>query len=1019
MKTTFVLLLLLLSQMLFPQRLSHSLRAPSVTPERVRTVSAFPDTLRILTIRVQFQTDTDTRTSGNGQFDLSTTTERIIDAPPHDSAYVADHFIFAQNYFSKASNGKQHIATTVLGKVITLKKAMKEYSPVSGNLPLALLAEESWKAADSLYPGFPFQQYDMFAIVHAGVGRDIDLRAALGYDPTPLDLPSLYFSYDALKGLFGPSFTGITLKNSTFKIPNTVVLPETEVRRIPSVGGDFVLKLGINGLIAASIGSHLGLPDLFDTKTGKSGIGRFGLMDGQSIFSFAGICPPEPNAWEKIQLGWSVPIDITSGSSIPAPAAGMHAAGNDTIYRIPISASEYFLVENRFRDVKGDGQTVTMKWNGQTITKTFTKDEDFFSNINIDSAYGVVLNVDELDWSLPGVINANNNFRGGLLVWHIDENIIRNNLAANSVNANPLLRGVDLEEADGSQDIGQSYDFGDPASGSEDGWSFDYWYSGNSYPLYKNEFSETTIPNSLSNTQAHSFVTLKNFSNQSARMTFDVSVGSPDIQLQKIVRRKSVKMDQNDAPTAIDLNGDGKKEMIYTSGDSIYALKDDLTPYFNNTTGLFSTAGGQFQPAQVKMSGLNGSAVVGVSGKTMSIFVPTDANSDGLADTIFTNTNTASFSTPAQSSYSTSSEIIVGDSSGNTLRYSRSSSVPVTSWLTERRKNFYQPVEGLSANGMAFVHDTLRATSFSPPTTQIVFTGKKIRTDVWVVASSDFSGDYLLFRDNTFGFRGNRNGTIQSFFYPVPEPVTGAFAVYDVNGDGGMDYLIGAGDKLYIYNFNGVLLENFPFKTKDGGAVAGSPVIAKKKGSVDVLIFFGTTKGHLYAIDAKGKIVPGFPLQTGGVVSSPLLWNDNLSVASTDSSVYTWKIAGLIDTSKIYWSGFLADESHSSKLTVNLTVNKKSSELLPKKFAYNWPNPVYGSTTTIRYYLGKPASVAIKIVNQAGELVQELKGTSYEGMDNEVQWDVSKIQSGIYFAQITAIGSGEEVSQIVKIAVVK
>jgi hypothetical protein len=1009
MKIKILLAALLLSTMLFSQKLSHPVRAAFNGSVSRAASNAFPDTLDILAIRVQFQTDNDSRTSGNGQFDLSVSSERIIDAPPHDSAYVSDHFVFAENYFSKASNGKQHVRTTVLGKVITLKKLMKDYAPVSGNLPLAQLIEEAWRAADSLYPGYPFQQYDMFAIVHAGVGKDIDLRAALGYDPTPLDIPSLYFNLNSLRSVFGNSYQGVVLNNSLFKIPNSVVLPETEVRRIPSVGGDFVLKLGINGLLVASIGSHLGLPDLFDTKTGKSGIGRFGLMDGQAIFSFSGIAPPEPSAWEKIYLGWTTPIELYGIKRISAPAAGLYSTGNDTIYRIPVSAKEYYLVENRNRDAKENNHSITMRWNGQTITKQFSQDEDYFTNTNIDSAFGVILDVDELDWSLPGLINANNSYKGGILVWHIDETIIEKNLAANSINADPAKRGIDLEEADGSQDIGQTYDFGTPGSGSEDGSPLDYWFSGNIFPQYKNEFSETTNPNSLTNTSSRSHVTIKNFSARSPRMTFEVNVGSADVQLLKVIKRRNLKFNNNDAPIAADLNGDGKQEFIYTSGDSIFALKDDLTPYLNNATGLFSPAGGRFQPAPLRIFSSSENALIGVQDKKLYVLSSKDNNADGLADTIRTFTLSSALTMPPstyQDAQTGQSLIIAGDSAGRKVMFANI--IPLV-WVKDSASYFRSPVIGQSI-AITYSQDSVILSGVKTG-----FQGKKIKA----VASRYQVNNDILFDDNTFGTILSNGVSNTMKTYAVPDKVTGSFAVYDINNDGSSDFVIGAGNKLYAYNSNGVLIENFPFQTKDGGLVVGSPVIAKQKNGNDIQIIFGSSNGQIYCIDSKAKLASGFPLQTGGVVSSPLLWNDLLAVASTDSSVYIWRIPGLVDTSKIYWKGFLVDYSHSNYLNISATSNPKSSELLPKKLAYNWPNPVYTGTTNIRYFLGKSATVNIKIVNLAGELVEELQGTNYVGLDNEVPWNITNIQSGIYFAQITATGSGEEMSQIVKIAVVK
>ncbi|NUN71322.1 MAG: hypothetical protein HUU02_16615, partial [Bacteroidetes bacterium] len=643
-------LLLLCSHLLAAQRLSHPLHAEAPRTERRAAPALFPDTLRILAIMVQFQTDADSRTSGNGQFDLTATDERIIDPPPHDSAYVADHFRFANNYYSRASNQKQFVAATVLGRVITLKKQMKDYAPIGGNLPLAAMIDEAWKAADSLYPGFPFEQYGMFAVFHAGVGKDIDLRAALGYDPTPLDLPSLYFSFDALRSLFGSSFTGITLKNSSFKIPNTVVLPETEVRRIPGVGGDIVLKLGLNGLLVASIGSHLGLPDLFDTKTGKTAIGRFGLMDGQSIFSFYGMAPPEPSAWEKIRLGWTTPIEVPGNAMLSLPAAGLHSTGNDTVYKVPISAKEYYLIENRHRDVNSNGNTVTVKWKGSERTLVFPMDTTFYSNSGIDSVYGTVVDVEELDWSLPGLVNTNNKYYGGILIWHIDESVIERTIASNSVNADATRRGVDLEEADGSQDIGKSYPFGDPASGTEDGSPIDYWFSGNIFPNYTNTFSETTLPNSLTNTFARSGVTIRDFSAQGVRMTAVVDRTSAPVRLITSRKRPNIGTGNDDSPMIADIDGNGTQEVIYTSGDSIYVLDRTLAPFQNNTTGLFAPYGGRRQPVVVPSLGdaNMGPVFRGIAGQTSTAvhLFRTNDRTKPLADTAASFSAASAITTP-------------------------------------------------------------------------------------------------------------------------------------------------------------------------------------------------------------------------------------------------------------------------------------------------------------------------------------------------------------------------------------
>ena len=997
------------------QKLNHPLRAEgeALPLKSAAALNGYSDTLKILAIMVQFQPDSDTLTSGNGQFDLTTAPQRIIDAPPRDSSYFADHLLFAKNYFPKASNGKQNISTTLLGSVLTLSKQMRAYAPLNSNLPLGQLIQEAWSLADSAYPSFPFEGYDLFVIFHAGAGKDIDLQASIGYDPTPYDIPSLYFSFNGLRNIFGSAFAGVQLKNHPgFFITNSIVLPETENRLLPaSTGGNFLYQLGINGLVVANIASYLGLPDLFDTQSGATAIGRFGLMDGQSIFSFSGLFPPEPCAWEKMYLGWTSPITVASGNStLRAPAGGLYQTGEDTVFKVPISAKEYFLVENRNRNAHNNGETLTIRWNGQQFTKTYLQDDNDFNASNVDSIYGDVVNVTELDWSLPGAVG----YLGGILIWHIDETVIDNNLATNTINADSAHRGVNLEEADGSQDIGQSYGLLDPGSGSEDGSPLDFWFKSNSSPVYTNTFGETTHPNSLSNSLALSHITLNNFSDAGPVMTFQSSVGDASVSLLKMIKRKNIKLNQNDAPFFADIDGSGSDEFIYTSGDSIYALKNDLTPYLDNAAGLFSPYGGEFQPALSRVSSVP-SSIHGLACSRDSVFMilgSVHPNTDSVAAVLGGFNAGASISTPASAVASNEVHYYMGDRSGNFYDFSGVNA------LVERRAAF-SPITSLSVTpAQAWTvssHDSLITQNVSLPvrSKNIVAFGT-----VRFSGSSNGISTVALFDDNTFSVF-DAAALTSTGVYHVNGNVTGSFAIADVNGDGQEDILIGADNGLYAYNWNGVLIENFPLKVLDGGKIAGSPVVVGLMGSNSVGIIFGSSNGQIYGYDGNGKMLNGFPLQTGGVVSSLAFSGSLLAAASTDSSIYVWRVDNIFDSSKVFWKGFLADEYHSNYIASSASVAPKSTELLPSSLAYNWPNPVYSSTTNIRYYLSKPATITIKIYNMAGELVDQFAGPGVANIDNEVQWNVSRVQSGVYFAQIRANASGEQKSAVVKIAVVK
>ena len=357
------------------------------------------NTVRILAIMVEFEKDSNDQTTGDGTFQ-TTGSAAQIDPPPHDSLYFNNKIQFVENYFHKVSNGYLTISGYVIPQKIVLSKQMALYSPPTtgnDNRNLAALAKESWHIADSLYPEIDFSKYDAFVIFHAGVGRDIDLISSLGYNPTPFDIPSLYLDSSAFATAFASnSFSGFSVNNGNYYIKNTIILPETESRIISTGSGDDTLQLSINGMFAASVGSYLGLPDLFNTLTGNSGIGQFGLMDGAGIFAYNGLFPPEPCAWEKIYLGWVTPITIgNSFANVSVPAVGLkYPSKQDTVYRIPISSSEYFLVENRNRNPKGTGLDIKIaNTNGDTLWRHFNQDTVGFNYYDESGISGSIVDV--------------------------------------------------------------------------------------------------------------------------------------------------------------------------------------------------------------------------------------------------------------------------------------------------------------------------------------------------------------------------------------------------------------------------------------------------------------------------------------------------------------------------------------------------------------------------------------------------------------------------------------------------
>ena len=485
-------------------------------PERLLA----PNSVNILAVMVEFPEDKDDATFGNGKFGSIYSQDygsSILDPLPHDINYFSDHLSFAADYFSKVSGGKCTVSFDILDSVLTVSKPMRQYSPGNNSddfTPLAEFAQEVWQMADVSNTGWNFSKYNLFVIFHAGVGREFALPGSIGNER---DLPSIYMNEKSLTKSFGSDFDGFPVMNGAFNIQNSLILPETESREQKSLGETSLVELTTNGLIVASIGSFLGLPDLFNTETGRSAIGRFGLMDPQSFFAYRGLFPPEPSAWEKIFLGWIEPILLSPGGQyLTTLTAYAGAVGNDiSVVKIPINSTEYFLVENRKRDALKNGSLPVLSNNGSLKQYTFDNDVDGYQSFAVDSIDGVLVGLDEYDWALPGF--ELNDKEGdpfediGLLIWHIDESIINAKLASNSINNDPDRKGVALLEADGIQEVGEVFEtlFGtEIAEGSKE----DTWYQGNPAKRYKNKLTAETLPSSNSNTGAYSYISIENIS---------------------------------------------------------------------------------------------------------------------------------------------------------------------------------------------------------------------------------------------------------------------------------------------------------------------------------------------------------------------------------------------------------------------------------------------------------------------------------------------------------------------------
>lgn len=117
-------------------------------------------------------------------------------------------------------------------------------------------------------------------------------------------------------------------------------------------GGSGKTQAGI-GTYCHEFGHALGLPDLYNTETGKkTNVGAWDIMCTGS-YNNNGSTPPSFTAFERFMMGWLTPTQITSSGMQVLPPIETHneayliAASNHNLKSLSPNPSEYFLLENR------------------------------------------------------------------------------------------------------------------------------------------------------------------------------------------------------------------------------------------------------------------------------------------------------------------------------------------------------------------------------------------------------------------------------------------------------------------------------------------------------------------------------------------------------------------------------------------------------------------------------------------------------------------------------------------------
>ena len=323
-----------------------------------------------------------------------------------------------------------------------------------------------------------------YMIIHAGASRLVDggSMGTRGAD-TPGDFMDVYIDKSAWQYL--PD----SIKNAAFHkegkkangkdslVAEGLILKGAAIDTLKSImvtsetASQDGLNWGVNGIIVNQIARELGLPNTYDVVKGISRLGYYDVMDFAGYNAGNGFLPSLPAAWERAYMGWTPVKEVrpVAGKPVTVEISAAGTGSGTEIVKVPLSASEYLLIENRQRSWNKEGEvSVSLSGAGEssdTTIKTVPVDslhlvfEDSVDcakkcKANKKKAKGVIVDISSYDAGLPA---------SGIVVWRVNDWYLRETLEYGIANfwGGDTLRdhqfGIAMVEADGILSIGKTF----------------------------------------------------------------------------------------------------------------------------------------------------------------------------------------------------------------------------------------------------------------------------------------------------------------------------------------------------------------------------------------------------------------------------------------------------------------------------------------------------------------------------------------------------------------------------------
>ena len=725
---------------------------------------------------------------------------------------------------------------------------------------------------------------------------------------------------------------------------------------LPESQNQLNVNIALNGTEILLTGMLLGLPTLYDTEYGRSGAGTFGLMD-QGSNTGSGLLPIKPSAFERYLLGAEEPIKLTRSDTIRML--------RDEIYKLPVSSNEYFLME--FRKNAGIW-TDSLYYSRNNLDNYLDvlRVLDSLELIDYTIENGVLTDISDLDVGLP---------TDGILIWHIVE--------PEFFGENPNAQDnwfLNLVEADGGDDIGKWYGTFDPSVNN--GYKWDMWfannegYKDNNPSSYKMQFNDTSHPNSRSKEGLSTGINIRDFKFY------------PDSAVIQLVM---------DSPLTYNYDGMVFDEMTRAAGgfdhmDNLIGYRDSSI-YLRNSMGLFR---------------LFTNSEAYEKGKTAFITYDSDiiqVTNDEVSATV-------------KHLYYNPTFIQVSD----TLNIGHP--VDLDHIALHGDTLFLPPLSVVTAEGSTSPLQLRNVYKLDIPSWSLLLVDEGTGTFVPYVmnghieyveaAAAALMNGELIYSDN-YGFTLEKSGSTilpeDWMSFDIGQHLLQEIIPLHMNHDGEFEILalteFDENNTLSAFLKTGPLLNSFPvfenYMKIRVYKLGGEPLIAAydPSGKIDIL---DTDATKLLSMPAPVNAASFFIEQ----VKTDTAW------IIADGSIYA------VESDEVYWGYKGKDALHSNAVTEAQSAAPLSSDkLIYQDLIYNYPNPAEGDRTKFRFFSTGATHASVNIYALNGSFIQTLDHEVNDQQWNEIIWNVTDVESGVYIAKIEISDGTKTETYFVKPAILK